>query len=480
MPSQKNRTAILSVVVLFSIFSMVFAQENLQTTILKQTNPEDGFWQKIDPKELGLNSKAIEKHRQLCLETDAHATVVIYKGKIVSEWYAPDYKAPLTAMSSTKSVASMLVGLLVDEGKLSSVDEPVHKYIPEWSQGDKKKVTIRHLLTHTSGFKRIFGKNSVGYVREDKNAHVISLDLTYQPGTTFDYSNEGVQLLSPVLDKIAGMPIQQYAQKKLFQPLGMNNSNLKEDEKGHAWTYADMETTPRDFARLGLLMLQKGIWKEKRILSNQWIHESTQPTLNSRCGYLWWLYKSGPLVGYASLGYQQTNMYIFPKHELIVVRMQNRNGPKKSRKYEARALFLFQEMLGFSPVYTLEQIHQTTSYYGDHKKALEMIESVTGRYKPYEEAYARAWIYYRLDFTDINNERCLIESNKVIDDPATPRREKAGATMIKIFHLSRIGKSTEVLSLLSEVKPLLSHLPKKHWIKTYHQKYSERYQGKIK
>jgi CubicO group peptidase (beta-lactamase class C family) len=72
------------------------------------------------------------------------------------------------------------------------------------------------------------------------------LSLSTDPGTTWVYSNEGVQLLSPILDAAAGEPIQDYAARRLFEPLGMEHTQLKIDSAGHAWTYADMETTPRD------------------------------------------------------------------------------------------------------------------------------------------------------------------------------------------------------------------------------------------
>lgn len=102
---------------------------------------------------------------------------------------------------------------------------------------NRRKVTVRHLLTMTSGLKRRIGEKgtdaSVGFVG-DKNAHIVDLPLTYEPGTRWEYGNEGVQLLSPILDKAAGVPIQDYARTRLFEPLGMRHTSLRVDEKDHA------------------------------------------------------------------------------------------------------------------------------------------------------------------------------------------------------------------------------------------------------
>ena len=302
---------------------------------------EDNFWQAVNPGSLGLNVKALELHGDLCTRTGADACLVIYKGKVVQERYYRTYQAPIMAMSSTKSVTGILVGMLIDDGKIKSIDEPVCSYIKEWCAGPKGKVTLRHLLTMTSGLPRMFseGVSSVG----DKNPFVINLSLASAPGTKWDYSNEGVQLLSPILDKAAGEPIQEYARKRLFEPLGMRATRLHLDIEGHAWTYADMETTPRDFARLGVLMLNKGVWQGKRIVSESWVKQMTTPsqTLNPRYGMLWWLFDNPK--GYGAQGYLDTNLYVFPEKELIVVRMQAKPRAQQ-QPYEDEALTLFNQL----------------------------------------------------------------------------------------------------------------------------------------
>lgn len=302
----------------------------------------DEFWQTANPATLGVDAGVLEQHRALCERTGADACLVVYKGKIVQELYSSRYREPFLAMSTTKSVTGILVGMLLDEGKIKSVDEPVCNYIPEWCEGRRAKVTIRHLLSMTSGLPEMT-TTGVGSTA-DKNPYVMKMSPAAEPGTAWVYSNEGVQLLSPLLDKAAGEPIQDYARRRLFLPLGMRRTRLHLDARGHAWTYGDMLTTPRELAHIGLLMLNKGVWQGRRIVSESWVEQSTRKsqTLMPRYGLLWWLYDNPG--GFAALGHLNTNMYVFPERELIVVRMQAK--PVNGLPYEQPALRLFRRMGG--------------------------------------------------------------------------------------------------------------------------------------
>ncbi len=196
----------------------------------------------------------------------------------------------------------------------------------------------------TSGLPRM-RDSGVGFVA-DKDAFVERLSPTVEPGTRWDYSNEGAQLLSPILDRAAGEPIQNYARTRLFEPLAMRDTRLHEDERHHAWTYADMETTPRDLAHIGLLMLHRGVWRGRRILSEAWIDASTRPSqrLHPEYGLLWWLHDDPP--GFAGHGHLDTDLHVFPALDLIVVRMQAKPlAGVAEGTYEVRALSLYKAMV---------------------------------------------------------------------------------------------------------------------------------------
>jgi CubicO group peptidase (beta-lactamase class C family) len=304
---------------------------------------QDAFWQHGDPAALGLNVAALDRHRELCEQTGADACLVVYRSQIVQEWYGPRYAPPMTAMSTTKSITGLLVGMLIADGKIRSLDQPVCDFLPTWCGGVRGRVTLRHLLTMTSGLPAM-PDSSVGFA-DHKNAYVLRLTPTAEPGTRWVYSNEGVQLLAPVLDRAAGEPIQDYARRRLFEPLGMSGTRLHVGDE--AWTYADMETTPRDLARVGILMLQDGRWAGAgQIVPAAWVVASTRPsqTLNRRYGLLWWI---DPDAGaFAGHGHLDTNLHVLPGADLVVVRMQTKpvSGVREGR-YEALALPLLSQIV---------------------------------------------------------------------------------------------------------------------------------------
>jgi CubicO group peptidase (beta-lactamase class C family) len=124
----------------------------------------------------------------------------------------------------------------------------------------------------------------------------------------------------------------------------MDDTRLRLDGKGHAWTYADAETTLRDFARLGELMRNKGRWGGEQVVPEAWVDSSTRPCpLNSTYGYLWWLFDNPK--GFAARGYLDTHCYVFPDLELVVARIQARPYLFTTETYEPKALNLFKQFV---------------------------------------------------------------------------------------------------------------------------------------
>ena len=305
---------------------------------------DDGFWKISNPREdPDLNPAALTAHEALCRRTGADACLVVHRDRIVQEWYSTRYTIPMFAMSSTKSVAGLLAGMLVDDGRIRNVDASVCSFIATWCSGRRAEVTVHRLLAMTSGLP-MMRDSSVGFVRH-KNAYVMRLVPTSAPGSTWAYSNEGAQLLSPILDQAAGEPIQDYAKRRLFEPLGMKNTRLRV-YPDHAWTYADMETTARDLARLGVLMLHHGAWNGRQIVSRDWIAQSTQPSqsLNPRYGLLWWI--DPEIRGYAAHGHLDTSLHVIPDLDLVIVRMQSKSvAGAREGEYEREGLTLFRRLV---------------------------------------------------------------------------------------------------------------------------------------
>jgi hypothetical protein len=135
----------------------------------------DGYWRSADPREFGIKRELLEKHIELCRRTGADAQIVVCNGRIVSEWYSENYRLPVYAMSSTKAVSSLLVGTLIDSGRIETVETKIGKFIPGWREGLRGRVTLEQVLTHSSGLLRRSEKGkSVGF-ETDKTGFVLAL-----------------------------------------------------------------------------------------------------------------------------------------------------------------------------------------------------------------------------------------------------------------------------------------------------------------
>ncbi len=249
------------------------------------------------------------------------AGMVVQKdGQTLYEGYFNGYTAEHAAhvFSVTKSVFSLLIGIAVDQGKIGSIDQPVLDFFPDYpvSAGEKtiQQVTIRHLLTMTAPYKyetepyeRFFA--SLNPIRD-------ALDLLGgdKPIGEFNYSAiGGTHILSGILQRATGLSALEFATEHLFRPLGisaprsitlknaeehlyvMNDRDTRgwvADPQGHNFASWGLFLTLREMARIGQLCMQNGLWNGKRIVSAEWIAQSTREQSrwgNLAYGYLWWV-----------------------------------------------------------------------------------------------------------------------------------------------------------------------------------------------
>jgi CubicO group peptidase (beta-lactamase class C family) len=282
----------------------------LMTPPLSDSN-SDGFWMTADAGGTGLSISALKKYNLLCEETGADSQLVVCGGRIVSEWYSSRYSEPVGAISSTKVIASILTGQLIDKGMLAC-DREVSSVLPEWTGGLRDFVTVRELLTHSAGFEQLTSTgDSIGYAT-NKTEFVLGLFPDRIPGSRYSYSNEGVQLLEPIIRCITGRPTGEHAKAVLFDPIGMNQTSLYACG-GDAWLYAEMHTTPRVMARFGVPMVDSGTWNGKRIVSARYVAEATRPSVtNPEMGFLWWILdEQKTLKGFYASGYLNADIYVF-------------------------------------------------------------------------------------------------------------------------------------------------------------------------
>jgi CubicO group peptidase (beta-lactamase class C family) len=230
----------------------------------------------------------------------ANCVVVERGGDVVGEWRDADFAegALQEGFSTTKSLAATLVGIAQDEGSLS-IDDPASRFITEWKGTESENVTIRQLLSNTSGryFDVLSDYARLAFLEQDKSGYAISLGQSSTPGETWVYNNAAVQTLEVVLERATGMPVDEFARTRLFEPLEMT-SRLSTDASGNQGLFAGMQTNCMDLARLVRLYLNEGKVGDRQVVSAAFVAEALRPSseLNSGYGFLWWLNEPGRIV----------------------------------------------------------------------------------------------------------------------------------------------------------------------------------------
>ena len=286
--------------------------------------------------------------------SNIHSVLVVRHGSLAFEHYRkgsdrhwarslPDVVHGPTVLhdlrSISKSVTSLLVGIALDRKLISSVDEPVFEYFPEYSDlrtPEKDRITLRHLLTMSAGLEwdenlpyTNPNNSEVAMLRSaDRWRFALQPRVVVGPGLDWNYSGGCTELLGAVVRKAARQPIEEFAQETLFSPLGIPDAEWSQYPDKIAAAASGLRLRSRDLAKIGQLILGRGQWNGKQIVSPGWIDESTAPQIGPAdrvyfYGYQWWLGRSltnGREVTWvlgSGLGGQR--LFIVPALDLICV-----------------------------------------------------------------------------------------------------------------------------------------------------------------
>lgn len=257
--------------------------------------------------------------------------------------------------SVTKTMASVLTGVALQQGYLTSVDTPLVEFFPEladeqgWGER-KRRITLAHLLTMTSGlegddWRDGFAGSHAVWKSPDWVAHVLARAMVDEPGTRFAYSGSSLMALSGALEVATGMPLQEFAERHLFGPLGIESVVWKSSPQGTPYLGSGLELRPRDLAKIGRLFLDGGRWNGRQVVSEAWVGESTRPRRRIRArgldyGYLWWIETLGSgrvrLPATMALGLGGQRLMLVPDRDLVVV-VTSRNYDAKSGRVRNQA-----------------------------------------------------------------------------------------------------------------------------------------------
>ena len=340
---------------LFLVLAPALARAGTPTSCGSPAAMSDG-WPVSSPEQQGLDPKlicAIGPGFEHWKQADPQGVVVVRHGVLVYERYfalgdelSPgevqgeeprDASTTHDVASITKSVTALLTGIAFDRGWLKDLDAPIFSFFPQYADlrtPEKDRITLRHLLTMTSGF--VWPESSLSYnnsanisrrmgASSDTVRFLLEQPLAAPPGTVWNYNSGGVELLGIILAKASGRLLDQVAKSALFDPLGITDW-----QPGTA--AAGLQLRPRDLAKIGQLVLDHGDWHGRRMVSAAWIKEMTAPqvppgSLSGAAGaysygYLWWLGRSATqdsdIDWVAGFGWGGQRLYVVPSQDLVV------------------------------------------------------------------------------------------------------------------------------------------------------------------
>lgn len=268
--------------------------------------------------------------------------IIIRHGYIVAEWGDTQRIDP--TYSVAKSFLSTLCGLAVDRGIIKSVHDPMKQYATDggYDSPHNAKITWENHLQQTSEWEgSMWGKNSDFLGTEEFGRGQRRPRAIQEPGAYWEYNDVRINRMSLTLLEVWKKPLPQVLKDEIMDRIGASNTwqyhgysnstvliNGKQMESvsgGTRWG-GGLWINTRDQARFGYLVLRRGKWQNKQIVSENWIRMATTPTTIGRdYGYLWWLntqrkqYPSAPATSFAALGNGSNTIWIDPEHDLVVV-----------------------------------------------------------------------------------------------------------------------------------------------------------------
>jgi CubicO group peptidase (beta-lactamase class C family) len=326
----------------------------------------DDGWEVASLSSVGMDaakfSQLIDRLEQIG-EHRIHSILVVRNGKLVFEQYYSGLKFNLgqytgqtgydmndlhVLCSATKSVTSALLGIAMDKGFVQSVEQKVFDFFPEYADllnqaPAKGKMTIKHLLTMTSGLT--YDDESLPYTdsRNDMNRFYTSSDpirfllarpLFADPGTVFDYDNCNTNIIGQIIYKATQQRLDRFAKEYLFDKLGIQQHQWQIVKNNVILSSGDLHLRPRDMAKFGLLFLNNGEWKGEQLVSSEWCAISTAVFLNPNnynnefqwangYGYQWWqktyFYNSKSYPSFFAAGWGGQNIIIIRDLNLVIV-----------------------------------------------------------------------------------------------------------------------------------------------------------------
>lgn len=245
---------------------------------------------------------------------------------------------PQNIKSASKSVLSALVGIAIKEGHLTGLEQTVGEFFPTILEGEpdlKRSITLRNLLLMRSGLESTsFGNYGAWVTSENWLKDALERPLLDRPGTVTNYSTGNSHIVAAVLTEATGRDLKDYAQERIFDPLGVRIHAWQRSPEGYRFGGNNLSLTPQGMLRFGQLYLNDGHWNDEQVLPDKWVHESTQSYVHDTYhgypyGYFWWNVTYQGLDVDFAWGHGGQFVFVVPELDLVVVTtsdLQNKSG----------------------------------------------------------------------------------------------------------------------------------------------------------
>lgn len=318
-----------------------------------RTIPADSpkVWRESKQKNKFEESEEFKAANQL-YQTEAY--LVIHKDSILYEKYYNESNelSYFNSFSMAKSYLAAAIGVAIDEGKIKGLDQKVIDFLPELEGEFREELTIRNLLQMSSGidfgesYKSPIGYQAKSYYGDQLAERTLDYRVDSKPNKTWRYEGGNSILLGLILEKATGQKISTYLGKKIWSPIGAKRVAYwkLDSEDGLEVTSSAIYSNVRDFARIGKLYMNKGVFEGRRVLSSEFIEESIQPVnieiengeLAEHYGLHWWLntYRDEKSI-FLCQGMRGQYVVCIPEDDLIVVRIGHNRSDERVNKSPA-------------------------------------------------------------------------------------------------------------------------------------------------
>jgi len=339
---------ILKKIILCYLLLISFKAFSQEESFLTPKKINDGI--SVGDANGNLNTKLISnlvKDIDSGVYKNIHSILILKDNKLLVEKYFNGYNRNRLHQirSVSKFVTALLLGIAVDKGYIKSIDESVFNYLPNYQRlknKENEKITIHHLASMSSGLD--WNESNLSYDDENNDdskmykdgdwvGYTLKKKIIAKPGEVFNYSGGVSNVLAKVIQNAVNMPLDQFAEKHLFTPLAITKFVWRKNrDKTLVSADAGLRIKPRDMMKMGTMLLNKGLWNKKQILSKEWVDRLSSKQVNGGVigpfvlgyGYMVLVVEKGPdffpkLKGYASTGNGGQIIWVLPEQNMVFV-----------------------------------------------------------------------------------------------------------------------------------------------------------------